>query len=355
MPPIVTRLADVHTRQDLATALNVDIKAISLVSLTDATCLSEGCTLCAAKNNSGRCVLCYQRWFPKEFNDNGSLNLKRRGYGLIGPKFLRNYKGTSVKRVCACEKEYCVNIGFSHIGMMSFPNGAKAKEAVRLLGITDPIRIAKITTNPRSYSIAPWHYHRHHLIKKEGKYKIKKLESYCDGNGKVHQFAPPNGNIKTFIDEEILQPNGDIHWGETDELPSWVDTLQWQQYRQQQQQQEHQQQLRRRHVDQQQMLKRQKGSNSGNNTSVNETIILQQQQQHQQNELLNSRHQHQPAYSNPYDESTVFSLSRRSAHDESTATLPNHRPIAVSTTGQEQSRDPPKVIFCQVIDDYVEV
>lgn len=59
------------------------------------------------------------------------------------------------------------------------------------------------------------------------------------------------------------------------------------------------------------------------------------------------------AYSNPYDESTVFSLSRRSAHDETTATLPNHL-IDASFTNQEQSRDPPSVIVCQVI-DYVEV
>ena len=107
------------------------------------------------------------------------------------------------------------------------------------------------------------------------------------------------------------------------------------------------------------MTKRQNDSNPANNNSVNEatTILQQQQQQHQQqqNEVLNLRHQQQPEYSNPYDESTVFSLSRKSAHDESTATLPNHRPLAASSTDQDQSRDPPSVIFCQVIDDYVEV
>ena len=55
------------------------------------------------------------------------------------------------------------------------------------------------------------------------------------------------------------------------------------------------------------------------------------------------------AYSNPYDESTAFSLSRGSAH-ETTATPPNH-PIASSSTNQEQSReDPPRMVVCQVID-----
>ena len=56
---------------------------------------------------------------------------------------------------------------------------------------------------------------------------------------------------------------------------------------------------------------------------------------------------------NPNDESTAFSLSRRSANDGTTATLPTH-PVAASSTIQEQSRDPPGVIVCQVI-DYVEV
>ena len=59
------------------------------------------------------------------------------------------------------------------------------------------------------------------------------------------------------------------------------------------------------------------------------------------------------AYGNPLDESTAFALSHRSAHDETTATLPTH-PIATASTNQERGRDPPSVIVCQVI-DYVEV
>ena len=56
------------------------------------------------------------------------------------------------------------------------------------------------------------------------------------------------------------------------------------------------------------------------------------------------------AYHNPLDESTAFDLSHRSAHDETTATLPNHNVALEKKRGQ----DPPSVIVCQVI-DYVEV
>ena len=59
------------------------------------------------------------------------------------------------------------------------------------------------------------------------------------------------------------------------------------------------------------------------------------------------------AYRNPLDESTAFAPSLRSALDETTATLPNHR-TATDSINQERVRDPPSVIFCQVI-DHVEV
>jgi hypothetical protein len=56
---------------------------------------------------------------------------------------------------------------------------------------------------------------------------------------------------------------------------------------------------------------------------------------------------------NPNDESTAFALSRESAFDATTATLPNQRTTAASRV-RETSSIPPQVILCQVI-DYVEV
>ena len=58
------------------------------------------------------------------------------------------------------------------------------------------------------------------------------------------------------------------------------------------------------------------------------------------------------AYRNPLDESTAFGASHISAHDETTATLPN-LPIATASTNQERGGDP-SVITCQVI-DYIEL
>lgn len=55
----------------------------------------------------------------------------------------------------------------------------------------------------------------------------------------------------------------------------------------------------------------------------------------------------------PNDESTAFALSCRSAHDETTATLPHQR-TASEPIVEENSRYPPQEIVCQVT-DYVEV
>ena len=56
---------------------------------------------------------------------------------------------------------------------------------------------------------------------------------------------------------------------------------------------------------------------------------------------------------NPHDESTVFTL-HGSKYDETTVTLPNQRTVAASDN-QAQSRNPPSVILCQHVTDYVEV
>ena len=59
------------------------------------------------------------------------------------------------------------------------------------------------------------------------------------------------------------------------------------------------------------------------------------------------------AHPKPNEESTAFSLSRRSAFDETTATLPNQRTNATFRV-QNASIIPPSVILCQVA-NYTEV
>jgi hypothetical protein len=227
MPPLPCAFSDIRSRKQLADKLNVDIKSLDLVTLTDTTCKSDGCNLPTAKNNYDHCILCSQRWYPRKFSENGSINKYRRGYGLYGPQFMRQYNGTEQKKVCACDMEECQKIGYSHSGMLCFPTDATDVEvAIRALGIQCPTTKANIVRDPRSHRIAPWHYHRNHLQKNaNGNWSIRTMQKYTDSDRKVFNFAPPNGNIKQFIESDILPMGHSVCRGGVDVPPSWVKEL----------------------------------------------------------------------------------------------------------------------------------
>lgn len=227
MSPLPCCLATISSREELAKELNVDIKSLDLVELTDTPCRSEGCNLSAAKNNYNQCILCCQQWFPRKLNKGGEVKNNRRGYGLYGPQFMQRYNGTTQRKACACDMEECQKIGYSHYGMMTFPTDqADCKEAIRVLGIRCPVTKANILANPRSYRIAPWHYQQNHLQKNnKGNWSIRSMEKYTDSDGKAFSFAPPNGNVIQFIESFLLPMGHDVCRGGVDVLPSWVKTL----------------------------------------------------------------------------------------------------------------------------------
>ena len=228
MPPLIIRLADISSRKDLADKLNVDLKSLDLVVLTKITCKSDGCNLPAALNNHNQCILCNQQWYPREFNSDGSKNKYCRGYGLYGPQFMREYNGTAAPKPCCCDTEECLKVGYSHCGMMRFPPDKNhRKEAIRVLGINCPEKKSSILANSRSHHrIAPWHYHPNHLQKNEnGNWVIKKMGTYTDSDRKTFNFAPPNGNIKTFVENTILPMGHNTCRGGFDILPPWVEKL----------------------------------------------------------------------------------------------------------------------------------
>lgn len=89
---------------------------------------------------------------------------------------------------------------------MRFPTDpSDVEEAVRALGIQCPVTKANILKDPRSHRIAPWHFHRNHLQKNNnGNWSIRIMSKYIDSDRKVFNFAPPNGNIKQFIESDLL-------------------------------------------------------------------------------------------------------------------------------------------------------
>ena len=81
----------------LAVALDVPISALDVVGLSSGQCCKTArYSLSAALHNLGECILHSETWFPREFERFGKPAAKRRGYGLYGPHFLRNYTGKNV-------------------------------------------------------------------------------------------------------------------------------------------------------------------------------------------------------------------------------------------------------------------
>lgn len=218
------RLKDIHTRTELAEKLRVDIKALDLVTLTKSSCTNNGCSLPAVLNNSNRCVLCSQSWYPRLKNEKDEDMKYCRGHGLFGAQFMRLYgERKSAPPTCCCTSLLCEKIGYSHEGMLRLPtDAADCKEATRVLGILDSQKRDKIVKNSRAYRVAPWHYHERHLMRGDnGKWIFRDMPKYKDTDGKSFPFPPPNANVQHYIDHKI--PSFEYaRGGYDDTLPLWV-------------------------------------------------------------------------------------------------------------------------------------
>ena len=71
---------------------------------------AAACSLSAALHNWGYCVLCFQKWYPQEFDNNGRPAANRRGHALFDPQFQRKYNENPT--TCVCSKAICESIGF---------------------------------------------------------------------------------------------------------------------------------------------------------------------------------------------------------------------------------------------------
>ena len=227
---VISVSLDGITLSDLAAHLDVDVKALRLVTLhSTAICRRAGCILPAAENNRGKCILCSQRWFPLPTSAaNG-----RRGHGLYGPKYMRNYLSCkSPPASCCCDTPLCEKIGYSHEGMFSLPSKTKCDNVllsfVNALGINDRTIRDKILEQPRSYRVAPWHISPNHREFVSGKWRLKKMDRYKDRDGKAWSFAPPNHSLQEYIDVEIHEYQRDFEHcrnGYDNQLPNWVTKL----------------------------------------------------------------------------------------------------------------------------------
>lgn len=218
-------LKDITTRTELAAALNVDIKAIGLITLSSTTCRNKNCNLPAALHNNTYCIVHSQTWFPRTTTAKGKKSKNSRGHGLYGRKYMSVYNGVEQKKTCCCENDLCNKIGYSHEGMFHPPYHEKdCKEALWVLGITSKEARDEIAANPNNYHIAPWHYHNYHRkMGDDGKWVLRESIApdgkYRDNEKKPFGYPPPNASVQNYINAEIPldYPRG----GYDDTLPSW--------------------------------------------------------------------------------------------------------------------------------------
>ena len=218
-------LKDITTLTDLSKNLNVDVNALRLVKLLpDVPCKRSGCILPAVENNNKHCILCSQTWYPKLLNNKGEKTKNCRGYGLYGLQYTRNYGGTkNSPAVCCCTTPLCEKIGYSHEGMFYLPTKKDdLHQAMIALGIRDSGIRKKIEDNPLHFKVAPWHYRLAHREKIDGKWHLKRMETYTDDEGKQFSFPPPNARIQDYIDNEIPRDHEYCRGGFDNDLPQWA-------------------------------------------------------------------------------------------------------------------------------------
>ena len=146
MPVLNFELRKVTTSTKLANLLNVNMRVLDVMSLSDTTCRNMGCYLPLSVNNSNRCVICSQIWYPRN---------KRRGYDLYGSQFMLRYCGKQARKACCCTSDLCQKNGYSRMGMICLPtNHDKCIEAIVALSI-DPKYRQQIADNPEKHRVAP--------------------------------------------------------------------------------------------------------------------------------------------------------------------------------------------------------
>ena len=88
-------------------------------------------------------------------------------------------------------------------------------------------KLKKFTANPdERIFLYPWHFFRNHLIVKDNNWMLdcKKKEGklYYDKEHKEFTFPPPNNNVCSFIDEELLPKRCPRDRWTTSDMPIWL-------------------------------------------------------------------------------------------------------------------------------------
>jgi hypothetical protein len=191
-------------------------------------------------SNGPKCVFHAQNWFPKKESK------FHRGHLCLGPQYFRPLVGT--RKVCCCENEYCIGIGYSAGGLVKIPinvetrkkvaqalgigtrralwAGSKLAEQLLTGGTAAPGSSSSIASASgdaeapaaaagRDLYLAPWHFSVQYRVYDEeiGTWRMKNPCKFKDVNidrhGEIWTGMPPcDYDPKRFVDEEMQGQQG---------------------------------------------------------------------------------------------------------------------------------------------------
>ncbi|KAL3910374.1 MAG: hypothetical protein SGILL_007715 [Bacillariaceae sp.] len=200
----------IETCQQLADKLGLSTDMLHTANIEPGvTCKTEGCVYPALVNNSGLCCLHRSAFAPMAGKER-----RKRGHLLVGAVYTKQNN-----RLCSCDSDICVGIGFSDI-MVRF-------DMLRLSEEQQTEIWQKVSPKSRKAAVlAPWHFHpQHRVFLPDGSWKIidyRRNAVFKDPVTQMewHGLPPPTYSPKDFLEEpEMIEY---MARKKTSLLPTWV-------------------------------------------------------------------------------------------------------------------------------------
>ncbi|KAL3908471.1 MAG: hypothetical protein SGILL_008468 [Bacillariaceae sp.] len=200
----------IETCQQLADKLDLTTDMIQTANIEPGTlCLTEGCIYPAICNNGGFCCLHRNAFAPMAGRER-----RKRGHLLLGSTYTR-----PSNKLCSCNDETCVGIGFAG-SMVRFDITGLPEE------LQSEIWEAVMPRSRKTAALAPWHFHpQHRVFLPDGSWKIvehrKNMVFRDPVSGKEWNSLPP----PTYSPKDFLQEPEMIEYQkrkDTSLLPFWV-------------------------------------------------------------------------------------------------------------------------------------
>jgi hypothetical protein len=167
------------------------------INTTPGLCLRKLCILPRTSRNRNLCAFHGKHFVPGK----DKFGSPEPGSKCLNYTFMRQYN--DCKRLCDCQKETCIAIGYCGEGSFQLPLGKTAvkanlrKQWCRALGIGQK----DIVDGEGTLRIAYWHFPERfrHFDEKDGAWKLLPTDKWVDNERKEWLGAVPIRNLDDFV------------------------------------------------------------------------------------------------------------------------------------------------------------